>query len=458
MQRAAALYAKGNLILSQTSVATQEKGLNMSKTYFPFNAILQGGIPDRSANAEIFAAYLQNFFTNGVILKASTSLQVYAGTGMQIQVRPGIGFINGRIFISDATENLVIETAAATLSRIDRVVLRLDLVNRLIDLAILKGTPASDPAAPGLTRNDEVYELCLAEVYVGSAVATLSQSNITDTRSNTAVCGIVAAAIKQIDTSTFYAQFEAQFNAWFETVRDQAATETLAGMQASLQALRETVTSHISDTGSHIKSLGLTSGTLAAYTLAAEGMTVKDYDNIMAVFHGENLDGATLAVNDVVGTLYKTDGTAVKAGDIKADVPYLLTYLSGKYFFKSGGGSLRFAAGDEQLYKDTDYYSVTESTETRMKAVKLYASGSVRVKAAVYCDTYSELYLRKNGETIVTYKPESGTNEQYSYDIDISSGDEIAFWGKTNGNFGKFLRIDSFEIGTDHGLIYEKIF
>lgn len=430
----------------------------MSKTYFPFNAILQGGIPDRSANAETFAAYLQNFFTNGVILKASTSLQVYAGTGMQIQVRPGIGFINGRIFISDATESLAIETAAATLARIDRVVLRMDLVNRLIDLAILKGTPASDPAAPGLTRNDEVYDLCLAEVYVGSAVSTLSQSNITDTRANTAVCGIVAAAIKQIDTSTFYAQFEAQFNAWFETVKDAAEAATIAGLKLSLDALQEIVTSHTADTGSHIKSLGLTSGTLAAYTLAAEGMTVKDYDNIMAVFHGENLDGATLAVNDVVGPIYKTDGTAVKAGEIKADVPYLLTYLSGKYFFKSGGGSLRFAAGDNQLYKDTGYYSITSSTVERMKAVKLYASGSVRVKAKVYTDTYAELYLRKNGETVETYIPESGTTVNYSYDIDISAGDEIAFWGRTNGNTGRFLRIDEFEISTDTGLIYEKIF
>lgn len=428
----------------------------MSKIYFPFNSIMVDGKPDRAANAETFAAYLQNFFTNGVILKESTSLQVYVGTGMQVQVRPGIGFINGRIFISDATESLTIETAAATLSRIDRVVLRLNLVDRLIDLDVLKGEPASAPEAPALTRNSEAYELCLAEVYIGSAVATLTQSNITDTRANSDVCGIVAAAIKQIDTSTFYAQFQAQFNAWFETVKDQAATETLAGMQASLQDLRGIVTAHIADTGSHIKSLGYTNGTLSAYTLEAPGMVVKDLDNIMAVFHGENLAGATLAVNDVAGPLYKTDGTAVKAGDIKSGVPYMLTYLDGKYFFKAGGGSLRFAAGDAQLYKDTSSYSATSQTVEKMKGIKIYASGSVRLKVTAYTDTYAELFIRHNGKNIETIEVPDGSDQIYQKDIDISAGDEISVHGRTNGNMGKFLSVKNFEIGTDTGLIYEK--
>lgn len=428
----------------------------MSKIYFPFNAVLQNGIPDRAGNAETFAAYLQNFFTNGVILKESTSLQVYASEGMRVQIRPGIGFINGRIFITDTTENITIETAPATLGRIDRIILRLDLINRLIDFAVLKGEPASAPEAPALTRNYEVWEICLADVSIGPAYMEINQAAITDRRADSAVCGIVAAAIKQIDTSTFYAQFQAQFNAWFETVKDQAATETLAGMQASLQELRGTVTDHIADTGSHIKNLGYTSGTLSAYTLEAPGMAVKDFDNIMAVFHGENLAGATLAVNGVVGPLYKTDGTAAKAGDIKSGVPYMLTYLDGKYFFKAGGGSLRFTAGDMQLYKDASSYSVTSQTVEKMKGIIIYAEGSVRLKVTTYTDTYAELYIRRNGETIETIALTSGSNKTHQKDIDIAAGDEISVWGRTNGNIGRFLSAENFEIGTDAGLIYEK--
>lgn len=428
----------------------------MSKIYFPFNAVLQNGIPDRSGNAETFAAYLQNFFTNGVILKESTSLQVYAYEGMQLQIRPGIGFINGRIFITDTTETVTVETAAATLERIDRIVLRLDLINRLIDFAVIKGTPASKPEAPALTRNYEVWELCLADVHIGPAYTAITQAAITDRRADSTVCGIVAAAIKQIDTSTFYAQFQEQFNSWFETVKYQAATETLAGMQASLQGLMGTVTDHIADTGSHIKSLGYTNGTLAAYTLEAAGMTVKDFDTIMAVFHGENQEGATLAVNNTVGPLYKTDGTAAKAGDIKSGVPYMLTYLDGKYFFKAGGGSLRFAAGDMQLYKDSTSYSVTSQTVEKMRGVKIYVPGSVRLKVTTYTDTYAELYIRRNGETIETIALTSGSSKTHKKDIDIAAGDEISVWGRTNGNIGRFLSAENFEIGTDAGLIYEK--
>ena len=429
----------------------------MSKIYFPFNSIMVDGKPDRAANAETFALYLQSFFTNGVILKESTSLQVYVGTGMQVQVRPGVGFINGRIFTSDATESLTIETAAATLARIDRVVLRLNLVDRLIDLAVLKGEPASAPKAPDLTRNSEVYELCLADVYVGSAVATLAQSNITDTRANSDVCGIVAAAIKQIDTSTFYAQFQAQFAAWFETVKGQVEMETLAGVQGSLQALRGTVTDHIADTSSHIKSMGYTNGTLSAYTLEAAGVVVKDFDTIMAVFHGENLEGATLAVNNVVGPLYKTDGTAVKAGDIKSGVPYMLTYLDGKYFFKAGGGSLKFTAGDAQLYLDAVSARTSSTTLTKMKAIKIYAGGSVRVKMNVYADTYTELYLRRNSENLKKYILDNSGNVYYQEDVAISPGDEIALWGKTNGVVNQVLMVKNFEICTETGKVYEQI-
>ena len=429
----------------------------MSKIYFPFNAVLQNGIPDRAGNAETFAAYLQNFFTNGVILKESTSLQVYASEGMQLQIRPGIGFINGRIFITDVTENITIETAPATLSRIDRVILRLDLVNRLIDFAVLKGEPASAPEAPALTRNYEVWELCLADVSIGPAYMEITQAAITDRRADSAVCGIVAAAIKQIDTSTFYAQFQAQFNAWFETVKGQVEMETLAGVQGSLQALRETVTDHIADTGSHIKNLGYTSGTLKAYTITAEGVELKEFDTILVIFHGENLAGATLAVNDATGPIYKTDGTEARVGEIKSGVPYLLTYFDGKYFFKSGGGPMQFAAGDAQLYLDAESARTSSTALSKMKAIKIYAGGSVRVKMNVYSDTYTELYLRRNSENLKKYILDNSGNQYYQEDVAISPGDEIALWGKTNGVINQVLMVKSFEICTETGKVYERI-
>lgn len=431
----------------------------MSISYFPFNSVVKGGIPDRAANAEDLAAYLKPFFTNGVILKESTALQVYAGDGLSIQVKPGMGFVNGKIFISDATEIIEIETPGATQNRIDRIVLRLDEVNRLMELAVLKGELASEPTAPAITQNSEVYELCLADVFVGYAVTEIAQANITDTRADEELCGIVAAAMKQIDTSTFYAQFESQFNAWFDTVRDTTASQTIAGVNAALQELDRIVDAHLIDFNSHIKNLGITSGTAAAYVITLDGYEVKEYDSIMILPHADCRAGATLAVNDVTGGIYKTDGTAASAGDIKSDIPVVLTYYGGKYFFKSGGSSsMKVTAGDMQLYLDTSSTSTTEMDMEKMKAVKIHADGTVRVKVTAYADTYAELEIRKNNTAVFQTEVESDeTNHKYQMDVSISKGDEIALWGRTNGNFGKFMAVNRFEIGTDKGMLLEKL-
>ena len=296
----------------------------------------------------------------------------------------------------------------------------------------------------------------MAEITIESASSDITQANIKDTRADSSICGIVAAAIKQIDTSTFYAQFNEQFNTWFESVKDQAQAGTLAGVQSSINELKRRYDMHEPDYNLHIKNVGFSSGTASAFTFTAENVVIEDFDNVMCIFHGENLAGATVQINDVLGTLYRSDGEPAKEGDLKSDIPYMLTYYSGKYFFKAGGGSeIRFTAGDVQLYRDTKSYSVTEQSIKKMKSIKIYASGSVRMKCTVYTDTYAELYLRVNGKNVQTYIPDSDIDISYQKDISISPGDEIALWGKTNGNFGKFLAVETFEICTETGSIYE---
>ena len=165
----------------------------MSKIYFPFNAQLIGGEPDRTANADTFAEYFKGLVGTGVLYDG---LQVQHEGGMRVSVLPGKAYIQGKIFSMDAAETLTINNASATLNRIDRVVVRLDEANRMIELAVKQGTAASSPAAPALTRNADVYEICLAQITIPSAAASLSASNIVDKRNDTSVCGWVKNLIR----------------------------------------------------------------------------------------------------------------------------------------------------------------------------------------------------------------------------------------------------------------------
>lgn len=91
----------------------------------------------------------------------------------------------------------------------------------------------SGATAPALQRDADVYELALADIYVGAGVTAITQSKITDQRLNTSLCGVVAAVVQQIDT----AAFNAQLQAWFAEYQSLSAAEynTLVSYMNSLK-------------------------------------------------------------------------------------------------------------------------------------------------------------------------------------------------------------------------------
>lgn len=75
--------------------------------YMPFNSVDH----DRVYKAEDWAWYFSTFISNGVFPAPSDGLQVVAGDGMTIGVRPGYGFINGYAFRNQELYNLTISNA-----------------------------------------------------------------------------------------------------------------------------------------------------------------------------------------------------------------------------------------------------------------------------------------------------------------------------------------------------------
>jgi hypothetical protein len=77
-------------------------------------------------------------------------------------------------------------------------VVRLSQVSRSIQLAVVDGTPAATPAAPALTRTSDVYELGIADVLIPAAATSIATNNITDTRLNTSLCGLVNSLVTAV--------------------------------------------------------------------------------------------------------------------------------------------------------------------------------------------------------------------------------------------------------------------
>ena len=111
----------------------------------------------RIYDAVDFAAYFGSLVSNGIFYKAATNLQVSPGSGLGISVAAGIAWINGYQYENTDTLNLPLTTANGSNPRIDRVVVRLSMISRSIQLAVVDGTPAATPAAPSLTRTIDIY-------------------------------------------------------------------------------------------------------------------------------------------------------------------------------------------------------------------------------------------------------------------------------------------------------------
>mgnify|MGYP001089046776 CR=1 FL=1 len=187
----------------------------------PFNSILVDEEFDRAYKAEDWAWYFATFIGTGVFPKPSDGLQVTAYNGMEVSVNIGYAFIDGYAFRNPVIRVIELGTAEGALNRIDRIVVRWDLLQRDIYLAVLKGTPSAKPTAPPLTRNTEMWELALADIYVGKGVTKIRAQDITDQRFNSSVCGIVKGTVEEIDASVLTKQFDDFFATYSQAVLDE---------------------------------------------------------------------------------------------------------------------------------------------------------------------------------------------------------------------------------------------
>lgn len=253
----------------------------MAITYGFFNS-LDG---DRVYNADQMSEYFQGLISNGVCQNYGAAMVVTAdGSGMTVSVGSGRAYINSKWIKLDNSEELTITNSHVTLNRYTAVCVHLDAGNRLIELLTIDGTPATNPTRPIITNTSTDIYLVLAYVYVGAGVTSIDQSNVTDARSNTSVCGWVSGLIDQVDTETLFLQWETVYNA---AVADMQAweLETKTQFDAWFDSLTEelNINTYVED---YSKRVTLSTGTATTINLDMTGYTYTDGDIINVYING----------------------------------------------------------------------------------------------------------------------------------------------------------------------------
>lgn len=229
---------------------------------------------DRKYNADSFSEWLKPFFKNGVF---NGELEVVANENFRLNVTSGNAYIDGKLRYFEDVTSITIDKPSSILNRIDRVVVRRNDTDRNFTIEVLKGTLADNPVAPALTRENGIYELCLAQIYVGASVTEITQSVITDTRTNSDLCGYVCATVEQIDfeqitkqwseyVSEFTASQLAEFNQWFNTIKGQLSEDVAGKLQLEIDKNKV----------EHFLMVGLTDG---SKTFSDDGSVITSTDS-----------------------------------------------------------------------------------------------------------------------------------------------------------------------------------
>ena len=205
-----------------------------------YNSVEVDGEQDRTYDADSFSDWLKKFFTTGVF---KDEMQVTASGGMGVSVSGGYTNIGGKV-MDFAVTPLAVGTADPTYYRIDSVVIERNDTQRDFILKIVAGNTGTEASVTGITptRSGSVYQLVIAQIKVKPGATAITQADITDTRANASLCGIVAGTVTAMDFSQFSAQFdaylnnfkdgrEADFDAWFTNIQDVLDEDTAGHLQ-----------------------------------------------------------------------------------------------------------------------------------------------------------------------------------------------------------------------------------
>lgn len=219
-----------------------------------FNSQLIDGEYDREYQAQDFAQYFGSVLSSGFLsIDGEMGLSTKIESGMLNSiVAPGKAIIRGHFY--ENTSDLTLEHAVPESQgdRIDRIVLRLDLRNdsRFVRLKVKEGVTSVNPQVPELQRDDFIYELGVATVRLRANTSSLESEDLTDTRLDDDVGGIVNSLVS-VPHEEFRRMWD-EFFANFSEELEQEWREYLEGVKDLGFTTRVDFNKHVEDEDYHV--------------------------------------------------------------------------------------------------------------------------------------------------------------------------------------------------------------
>jgi len=207
----------------------------MTLTYGFYDAIGH----DRQYTAEQLSSIFNGIVTDGIFQSIGNAFAVSPDTGMDIKIGSGRAWFNNTWTLNTADITRTVNASHATLDRIDTVVLQVCKLSseRKNSILIIAGTEAASPVPPTLLAgSSDTWQYPLADILVEAAVTSIDAGDITN-RIGTADCPFITGILETIDMSWLFAQWDWDFNDWFDNLVDQLTGVQVTNLQNQIDIL-----------------------------------------------------------------------------------------------------------------------------------------------------------------------------------------------------------------------------
>ena len=167
---------------------------------------------DSSQMSEIF----NGIINDGIFQHIGDKFIVTALSGNTVTVGTGKCWFNSTWTENDAPFNIDCGESNTVLNRIDAVVIEVNKSESVRDntIKLIQGVPSSNPVRPALSKDNNVYQYILCEIYREAGSKEITQSNITN-YVGTSEAPFITGILETVNIDELLLQWQDQWDEWF---------------------------------------------------------------------------------------------------------------------------------------------------------------------------------------------------------------------------------------------------
>lgn len=197
---------------------------------------------DRKYDSEDLSRMFDGIIYDGVIGAVGDTFAVKAGTGNTVNVSSGRAWFNHTWTYNDAPMPISCGSAAVLLDRYDAIVLEVNAASdvRKNSIKVVTGTEASKPVKPTMENTEFVHQYPLAYILRKAGSSSISQSQI-ENAVGTEACPICTGVLKSLNVEQMMAQWEAQFDEWFQSAKDTLSGDVAGNLLNKIEKAEDKI-------------------------------------------------------------------------------------------------------------------------------------------------------------------------------------------------------------------------